>query len=522
VSPYVAAPAAGAAKPAADLTVAIGLVDIPEQQAQTEFVHDFPSDGNFAVFGASGFGKSTVLMNMALALAAKNTPEDVHFYALDLGNSALVQLKDLPHTGDYMTYDQEEKIGKFSHLMLDELSERKRLFAKESAINFKMYNEVAEEKLPAVFIVVDGFDIVKEIPGELEDFFTRLTRDGVGVGIYTVISVTAVTAVRYAIQNNIKNKISLFLFEQSDIASIVGRSKYTLPETKGRAFVKMADVNVMQCYLPIAFESEVAYAREIGGLIRALSETYPSKYVAGIPMLPEYVSIDDIKREKGAPLMLVPIGLDKDEVKPQHLNLAFDRHLVVGRARSGKSNVLKIILAGLQGADVDVFVADSSAQDMQDAATAANAVYSSGQEDVEQLIEALNTFVGTRESAYQAQSGGVRQKEFFASLDPGVLLIDDGDYFSSLTNAGSHEVAETLRRFAFVGGSVVTGASPSGLRDYSDVSNYLKEAMSGVALGDPTEQAFFDMYKYKVKPEISIGFIYSAGDVVRVKMPQMR
>ena len=37
-----------------NLAAPIGVVDIPENQEQTEFEHDFFGDGNLAFFGASG------------------------------------------------------------------------------------------------------------------------------------------------------------------------------------------------------------------------------------------------------------------------------------------------------------------------------------------------------------------------------------------------------------------------------------------------------------------------------------
>lgn len=85
-----------------DLKVTIGLVDIPEKQEQTEYLVDFPEDGNLSVYGSSGFGKTFAVSAVMMELALKNSAERLHFYIMDFGNSGLVQFKNLPHTADYM------------------------------------------------------------------------------------------------------------------------------------------------------------------------------------------------------------------------------------------------------------------------------------------------------------------------------------------------------------------------------------------------------------------------------------
>ncbi|MCL1896812.1 MAG: type VII secretion protein EssC, partial [Clostridiales bacterium] len=332
-----------------DLSAPVGLVDIPEEQKQMEYVHDFSKDGNFAVFGASGFGKSICLMNMVLTLSARNTPDDLHFYIMDLGNSALIQLKNLPHTADYITYEPMEKISKFVRIMEEQISRRKSLFAKESAINFKMYRQVAKEKLPAIFVVVDGFDVVKEIPLELAEFFLKLTRDGTGIGIYSIFSVTQISTIRYAILNNFKAKIGLYLFDKSEYTNIVGRPNYTLPDVKGRAFIKLASPCIMQCYLPAPYEDDVSFTGQAGAFVSGLARLYPGTYAPRIPMLPDAVTMRDIEREESVPWYMAPVGLDAEHVTRQYIDSRESKHLIIGKPRTGRSNMLKVFLSGVFG-----------------------------------------------------------------------------------------------------------------------------------------------------------------------------
>ena len=75
---------------------------------------------------SSGYGKTHAAYTDYLGLSAKNAVKNLNFYLLDLGNSGMIPLKQLPHVADYMNIDHEEKIGKFQKLILEEIKERKK------------------------------------------------------------------------------------------------------------------------------------------------------------------------------------------------------------------------------------------------------------------------------------------------------------------------------------------------------------------------------------------------------------
>ncbi|MDD4508482.1 MAG: type VII secretion protein EssC, partial [Eubacteriaceae bacterium] len=175
---------------ALDLRIPTGMMDIPEEQAQREYDVDLMKDGNFLYMASSGYGKSVLLTTMLISLALKNRVSAVNFYILDFGNSALIPLNGLPHTADYITVDARERFTKFINIINDELAERKKKLADLAVQNFQVYNQVAPEKLKAIVIAVDNFDVVKEFGFETEDFFSKLTRDGVGLGIYVIGTTT--------------------------------------------------------------------------------------------------------------------------------------------------------------------------------------------------------------------------------------------------------------------------------------------------------------------------------------------
>ncbi len=517
VSPYVKDNGNVADNDDYNLSAAVGMVDIPEKQMQEEYFHDFLTDGNFAIFGSTGFGKSTVEMNIALTLACKNSPERLNYYILDFGTSSLIQLKGLPHTADYITIDETEKLDKFVNLITGEIKKRKTLFANTNAMNFKMYNNGTDNKIPAIIIIIDNYDVVREIGMEFEMFLTKLTRDGVSVGIYTIIDASRFSAVKYSVISNFKNKIVQYMFDHSDTIAVVGRSKYKLAEIKGRALVKLDDVSVMQCYLPVPFESDEAYSHHIGDLVENIAKQNTGKKPISIPMLPEIVTWKDVQQSDTDNKLLV-VGLDTVDVQQQGINLNVPTHLVVGNAQTGKTNILK--LACKQFEKSKVFIADSDAMDLVDCAEKENVVYFSNTQQLEGFMSSLEEAVSERENAFALVSAKMRLKDFCESQKPMLILIDDGDNFVELTKPVAKQMEELLKKATKYGATIITTTVPGKLRGFDNITKLLKDSQSGIILGNPSEQNIFTLPIIRnYKPQIDMGFIYSRGKIVNIKIP---
>ena len=84
--------------------------------------------------------------------------------------------------------------------------------AKEFSQNMSMYNQTADETLTSWIVMIDNFDAIKEMGFEEEEFFTKISRDGMSLGIYIVITATRVNAIRSATYNNFKIKIAGYNF----------------------------------------------------------------------------------------------------------------------------------------------------------------------------------------------------------------------------------------------------------------------------------------------------------------------
>ena len=498
------------------LAVPLGMVDIPEKQKQEEYIHDFEKDGNLALFSAAGFGKSTAIMNLALTMASANSSEKLNYFVLDLGNSALIQLKGLPHTADYLTFDDTEKINKLIKRLTEEMKQRKILFAKTSSINFRMYNEIAEEKLPALVLLIDNYDVIKEMEIELEPFLTKLTRDGMGIGIYTVVTASRNNAVRYAVLNNFKNKIALFMFDPTEARTLVGRSNYQLPEVKGRAFVKLSQVSVMQCYLPAEGEG-LAYAAGVGEIVKDINRNNTAKPAERIRILPDIATYDMLFQPKPEHNMAV-IGLDSEEVMPQGLNLSGGVHLIVGSAQTGKSNILRLIYRQVNGERI--FLADSRSGDLQEYQAEDQSVYCGGDSQIPAFYEALKEEVEKRKQSYDTGGQGMRLRDYCKLFPMVPLLIDDADNFIDMCKGQKKEMETLLPEALEYGITIVATTVPNKLRGFDDLTKLFKESQSGIILGQPDDQSIFRIIApRKYKPQNDAGFWYQRGSFKQIKIP---
>ncbi|MCL2425842.1 MAG: type VII secretion protein EssC [Oscillospiraceae bacterium] len=501
-----------------NLRVPLGMVDIPEEQKQVEFDHDFFETGNFAVFGSSGFGKSTTLQTMVLTLASNNSPKLCKFFILDYGNSALAQMQGLPHTADYLSIDDDEKLDKLLKLFGDELKERKRLFAKKAALNFRMYNEVAEEKLPAIFIIVDNFDVVKEVRDDLTEFFVKTTRDGTGLGVYTIASATGVNAMRYSLITNFKNKIAQFMVEKTDISQLVGRSEYALPEVRGRALVKLEDVHVAQCYLPIEHENDVQYANGISELIAEISKNNTASKAMGVRILGETVSYEELIEYFDTSKRTAWIGFDTETTEPLGLDLSIAYQVIAGGAATGKTNILRILLRQFMGNRI--FVSDSQAGDLSAFRENENIVYMGTASEADGFMQALSTEVARLEEKRMAS--GQTSREFSASEPPILVLIDDGDAFISYTSAIVAVLEPLMRKAGELGICFIVTTMGNKFKGYDTITALFKTPQAGIVVGNP-EEASTQFPSVRVargyKPSHEIGFWYRRGDVKKVKLP---
>lgn len=521
VSPYAKDAEDTSHKETIDLGIALGMVDIPEEQAQEELIVDLMKEGHIAYFASAGYGKSTMLLTSVLSLAIKNAVDFLNFYILDFGNSALIPLSHLPHTADYMQFDDSVKLGKLIRILQEEMKTRKKLFAEKMAQNFDVYNQTAVEPLKAIVVVVDNFDVVTELGYDEEEFFTKLSRDGSGLGIYMIVSATRSGGIRFATLNNIKVKIAGFMFDDSEASAIVGKSEYKLPEIQGRALIPYHNVNIMQIYAMADLSDEVEYIAEIKNIVRKIEENSGGKHAPAIPMLPEQFTSDMFTRYSGGDYDIM-LGLEKEDVEIRGIYRMMSPFVIIGEAAKGKTNILKVIFEQIT-AKGTVYLVDSKELSFYSNNGNTSIHYYQPGSEIEDLIEELGEFVEERSAQFkEALEGGtvIQPKEFYMEKEPYFLLVDDADDLIEMLGDDADEYAETLKKAVECGLMLIVNVNSSGLRGYDDVSAWIKTSVFGLVLSDQGLNGIFPVAYDREYPVFGDGLLFKNGTYERIRLPQ--
>ncbi|EFU84239.1 type VII secretion protein EssC [Staphylococcus lugdunensis M23590] len=311
-----------------DVELTLGLKDVPEEQFQGPLTLKLKASGHIALIGSPGYGRTTFLHNIIFDIARHFRPDQAHMYLFDFGTNGLMPVSDIPHVADLFTIDQEDKITKALKRINELVSERKRLLSQQRVVNIEQYKRETQDNVPNVFIMIDNYDAVKESPlmEAYEDMMMKVTREGLALGIYIILTGSRSSAIKSAIFTNIKTRVALYLFDNNELTNIIGSYKKGVKDMKGRAAINDDNFTQFQIAQPFKLAEGETYNNRIKDEIAQMNEHYVGDYPSHIPMMPEKVYFDKqlntfdfnkiILEEK-----IIPMGLEFDEVQPIGFNL---------------------------------------------------------------------------------------------------------------------------------------------------------------------------------------------------------
>jgi S-DNA-T family DNA segregation ATPase FtsK/SpoIIIE len=337
------------------LRVPIGVLDDPAKQWQGTWQLDLSaSGGHLAVIGGPQSGKSTLLRTLGLGLALTHRPSEVASYAIDLLAGGPRALAELPHVGGVAGRTERERIRRTVEEVRAMVGQREQVF-RARGIDSPAALRVAHAagrlpELPTadVVLMIDGFGQLGGGFEEIEPAVHEVLARGSGFGVHVVAAVSRWNEIRMAQQAAFGTRIELRLNEPAD--SVIDRRKAaTVPENRpGRALTDrglLAHVALPRLDdIPEAHALGEATARAakavraswgdrpVAPLVRVLPAELPAAELAGV-WHPTAVPIG-VEEHQHAPALVDLFGRD------QHL-------LVLGDGRSGKTNLLKVLIAEL-------------------------------------------------------------------------------------------------------------------------------------------------------------------------------
>lgn len=505
-----------------NLSISIGKMDIPELQSQKECEINFLKEGNLLFVASSGYGKTLFLTTVLMSLAVLNDVDFLNFYILDYGNGGLMPLKKLPHTAEYISIDEEERYWKFKKLLMIEMTVRKKKFAKHAVSSLDAYNQIVDLPLKAIVIAIDHFDVIKEMGIEEEEFFTKLTRDGVGLGIFTVVTTTRVNSIRQATLNNFKNKIAGYNFDENETFLAVGRSTYKQAEIKGRTLVKTDEVHAMQIYTMASCENEISYSRSLKQMIQNIRSFYPNKEAPHIPVLPDELYTSMLSEYKNADTVDYPVGLDVESVTVKGFERGDSPFVIIGNTGTGKTNVIKVILKkAVQAGKTYIF--DSKSMELYYATSLEGASYIKDHTKVADFLKELSEEVGERKEYLHkmiVENPNISPKNLVRSLKNCTVIIDDVDDFIEFIKPELNKVGALFKECENLGITLVISVHAAKVRGIDEINKIVKQSSNGLVLSSQGVTTIFPLTSMKELPKFGDGLLFKNGTYLRVRLPK--
>ena len=404
------------------LAPVIGMGDFPEQQAQEMISIPLAKDGHLLVISSPGYGKSTFLQTVVLDLARTHNPSRFHVYLLDFGTNGLLPLKGLPHVADTMLIDEEEKVGKLLRRMMNEMKSRKKKLSDYGVASLEMYEKASGEEVPSILVVLDNYDAVREaaFSEAFEATMSQIAREGASIGIHLVLSAGRQNALRIPLLSNIKTQIALYMIDQSDVRSIVGRTDLKLEETPGRGLIKLAEPALFQTALPTKGEDELQLIAAIQAEAKAMDEAWIGEKPEPIPMMPEEaISFERFKQMKATQQLLaeniLPLGLEFENVTPLPFDIKKQGNLIAVADRPDQqARMLKALAQNLSLLSIhfQTMILDTSEEMLATIGKGTNAYLSTP----DQLVAVKNDLLAEIANRLENKTDGADWIIFIASL----------------------------------------------------------------------------------------------------------
>ncbi|MEV6902039.1 type VII secretion protein EccCa [Amycolatopsis sp. NPDC051372] len=341
------------------LQVPLGIVDRPFEQRRDLLWADFSGAAGHAVIaGGPQAGKSTMLRTLIMSMALTHTPDEVQFYALDLGGGTLAGLADLPHVGGVAVARREpdkarrivaelttlmtEREGRFGALGIDSMTEFR---------NRKRRGEIPAEQDPFgdAFLIVDNWRAIRDDFDELEASITRLAQQGLSYGIHVVISANRWADLRPAIKDMLGTRFELRLGDPTE-SDIDRRIAVNIPAGRpGRGLTR--DKLHMLTGLPRIDGSSDAesLAAGVADAVAKIRGAWRGRTAPQVRLLPEMITYEEVlKIDANRNTKLVPFGVNEDNLAPVYLDFDAEPHFFAfADGESGKTNLLRQIGRGI-------------------------------------------------------------------------------------------------------------------------------------------------------------------------------
>lgn len=415
------------AVPSSEISAYVGLYDDPQNQSQLPLPVEPTKDGHIIVCGSAFTGKSTFLQSLLFSLAEKYPPSNVGFYILDFGGGALMSMKGFPHTGGIITESNVDNATKLFTMLRKIIKQRKKLFMGAS---YTQYTRAKKVVMPALFLVIDNYTGFKEKTDNcFENIIFSIAREGAACGIYLLMSAAGFGF------NDVPNKIAenikkVFCLEMSDSLKYVDVLRRTHIDVYPEEGIRGRGVSVIegrvlefQTAVPIASYDDYTRFNYIASVGENMSRVWNGAVTKQIPFIPQSPTFEDLKRlpeykslAEGS--RYIPIAYEYDSAMLYSIDLQkVYCYSITGKASTGKTNVLKIIMAAAAQKNAQCFVIETGSEQLKVFTQKCGFKYIDSCKEIINLFNSITPeFVARNKKKHSLQSKGMSEQDIFDEM----------------------------------------------------------------------------------------------------------
>ncbi|POH74976.1 FtsK/SpoIIIE domain-containing protein [Arthrobacter glacialis] len=330
-----------------DEQLLLGVMDDPEHQAQPTVFFEPDKDGNMAILGASGSGKSAALRTLAVAAAITPRGGPVQVYGIDAASNGLQMLEVLPHVGGIINAEDNERVGRLLRYVRGLIEERAQSFAQVKAGSIAEYRRLANKPHePRIIVMVDGLAAFRELyefRAGMNQFETlqQIATDGRPMGVHLVIAGDSPKSLPASLASSVQRLLVLRLATSDDYSNLgLPRDVLGAASPPGRG---MIDGGEVQLAIFGGTSNLALQARSVA----SLAETMRRQGVAQAPRVEALPEMLDLNVLPAAAPGHVIIGVDDYNLEAAGLE-ASGALMLTGPPSSGRTTALVTLAEALK------------------------------------------------------------------------------------------------------------------------------------------------------------------------------
>ena len=122
---------------------------------------------------------------------------------------------------------EAERVENLFKMLLREFDSRRKCFSQYGG-DLHGYNKYSGQTMPSIIVVINNYAAFSEQFDNHEESFALLSRDGLK-GITFVVTASDTMAIRWRIQQNFKQILTMQLNDESNYSVILGRTGGIIP-----------------------------------------------------------------------------------------------------------------------------------------------------------------------------------------------------------------------------------------------------------------------------------------------------